>query len=543
MPLSRPHFGSTFEQLEDRALPAPLFGIPWPDPGHLTLSFVPDGTPTPTGPSNLFATMASAGPPSVWETQILRAFQTWAVNADINISVVADDGEALGTAGAVQGDPRFGDIRIAASSIESDEAAEASPFSWLGTTCAGDVTFSSGVPFTIGNTTNAYDIFSVAVHEAGHVFGLAHSTAPGSVMNEDYSYHTGLATSDIANLQALYGTRTPDAFEGKNGDDTIATAAKLQETPGVPGQFVANADLTTMSDVDVYSFNAKSSTAAIQLQAQGLSLLEARVTVYNSAGNVITTGTASSVFGNNVTLQLSGLKNGSTYYVKVQSATADVFGIGAYQLTVNTGSQSAPPIASQPAPNPHPNNTLQTALDLTHPQTSSSAQFDVAYHSSLQDAAETDFYKIKTSKTFQNAAINFNVLVWATDGNWNPTIHVFDAKGNPVAFEVLTNQQGLMSIVVPNAASNRIYYIEVASQGGSGGYFLAADFNNLAPPTPQTVDKGQLSQTAKTTTDSLTATGGLYQFILSAGATTTGAGTVTLTITDSAGNVVFVMSD
>lgn len=544
MPRPCPRLGSALEQLEDRALPAPLFGIPWPDPGHMTLSFVPDGTLTPTGPSNLFATMASAGPPSVWEGEMLRAFQAWAVNANINISLVADGGEPLGTVGAVQGDPRFGDIRIAASNIVSDEAAEASPFSWSGTTYAGDVTFDSAVPFTIGNTPNAYDIFSVAIHEAGHVFSLDHSTAPGSVMNEEYSYHTGLAASDIANLQALYGTRTPDAFEGKKGDDTIATAAKLQQTPGVPGQFQANADLTTMSDVDVYSFNAQSSTAAIRLQAQGLSLLEARVTVYDSAGNVLMTGAASSVFNNDVTLQLSGLKNGSTYYVQIQRATADVFGIGAYQLTVNTKPISAPPPPSstQPAANPHPNNTLQTALALINPQTSSTAQFDVAYQSSIQSATETDFYQIKTSKTFRNATINLNVLVWATDGNLDPAIHVFDAKKNPVAFEVLANQQGLMSIVIPNAASNSMYYIEVSSRSGYGGYFLAADFNNLPLPPVQEIDNGQLSSSVTTTTNAITVEGGLYQFNLYAQTLTAGAGAVTLTITNSNGNVLLVLT-
>ena len=45
--------GSGFEALEDRSLPS-IYGVPWPDPEHLTLSFVPDGTQTPFGPSTLF---------------------------------------------------------------------------------------------------------------------------------------------------------------------------------------------------------------------------------------------------------------------------------------------------------------------------------------------------------------------------------------------------------------------------------------------------------------------------------------------------------
>ena len=43
------------------------------------------------------------------------AFQTWAVQTNLNIGLVADGGQPLGTNGAVQGDARFGDIRVAAA--------------------------------------------------------------------------------------------------------------------------------------------------------------------------------------------------------------------------------------------------------------------------------------------------------------------------------------------------------------------------------------------------------------------------------------------
>src|ERR1700674_3033016 len=102
----------TVEQLEDRLTPA-TWGIAWPNPGHLTVSFVPDGTQVSGYHSNLFQTLGAAAPTSAWEDEILRALQTWAVNANINIGVVADGGQPLGASGAIQGDPRFGDIRIA----------------------------------------------------------------------------------------------------------------------------------------------------------------------------------------------------------------------------------------------------------------------------------------------------------------------------------------------------------------------------------------------------------------------------------------------
>ena len=71
------------EQLEDRLAPA-IFGTPWPDPGHLSLSFAPDGTLGGISASNLFQTLNAVAPTSTWELQILRAFQTWAQYGNIN---------------------------------------------------------------------------------------------------------------------------------------------------------------------------------------------------------------------------------------------------------------------------------------------------------------------------------------------------------------------------------------------------------------------------------------------------------------------------
>src|SRR5437764_6521875 len=77
------------EQLEDRLAPA-IYGTPWPNPEQLTLSFAPDGTLGAAGASNLFRSLNSVAPTTAWELEILRAFQTWAVNANINIAVVPD---------------------------------------------------------------------------------------------------------------------------------------------------------------------------------------------------------------------------------------------------------------------------------------------------------------------------------------------------------------------------------------------------------------------------------------------------------------------
>src|SRR5436305_7975497 len=83
------------ETLEERTTPA-LSGVPWSDPAHLTLSFAPDGTAVAGHQSSLFATLNGQMSTAAWQEAVLRAFQTWAVNANINFGVVPDNGLAFG---------------------------------------------------------------------------------------------------------------------------------------------------------------------------------------------------------------------------------------------------------------------------------------------------------------------------------------------------------------------------------------------------------------------------------------------------------------
>src|SRR5437016_13530643 len=118
-------------RLDDRCVPA-TWGNPWPDAGRLTLSFAPDGTDVGGTPSELYRLFDGPAPaPSAaepWKGEVLRAFQTWAAAANINLRVVADGGQPLGAAGAPQGDVRFGDVRVVAYPMAPEALALATPY-------------------------------------------------------------------------------------------------------------------------------------------------------------------------------------------------------------------------------------------------------------------------------------------------------------------------------------------------------------------------------------------------------------------------------
>jgi hypothetical protein len=112
------HTRLRIESLEERFVPYSVTGSAWPNPQLVTLSLVPDGTLMTTGIngnvySNLFATFnAKFGSTATWEDAILTAAQTWAQQANVNLSVVSDNGTTSGQGNYQQGDPSMGDIRI-----------------------------------------------------------------------------------------------------------------------------------------------------------------------------------------------------------------------------------------------------------------------------------------------------------------------------------------------------------------------------------------------------------------------------------------------
>lgn len=471
------------ERLEDRLAPA-TFGVPWPDAEHLTLSFAPDGAGLAgihgqvlqgTFTSQLFALLDAQMDRTIWQTEILRAFQTWAVHANINIGLVEDGGQPFGSSGPVQGDPRFGDIRIATYPLQEDVLAISMPFDVAGGTWTGDVRLNT---LYVSNLGEAFDLFSIMLHEAGHVFGLDHSDDPASPMFETYNGATALTAEDIARLQALYGARVGDG----RSNDTFQDAERVRvNSDPVKG------DLDNLNDVDFFQFKVGGNvdSVVVRLRTAGISLLGARLTVYQQTSpkgepvEIASVAAAGPLHGDDLTIVLNSLSSNATYYVKIDSATDDVFGIGSYELQVHTG--SSPRDNGQGSVKPPTANQSNQVVNLQPRHNTLDSRFDYTYEATLS-SGDVDYYRFKSPSPGQGGGAHTAVLtamVWLRQTNGlQPVLTLYDGHGNVLPAHVLVLDNGMASIQLGDVGLNESFLLAVQGSGvgAESDYFLGIDF-------------------------------------------------------------------
>jgi hypothetical protein len=374
------------EPLEDRLAPA-VFGYPWPDPSHLTVSFVPAGT--------LAGATLTQNVTDAERVGVLRALQTWEAAANVNFAVVPDSGLPLGAAGPAQGDPRFGDVRVALLPLSADVVSTSVPFSPGAGTWSGDMLFNSTCTFGPGG----FDLYSVALHEVGHVLGVSgNTTNTGSVMFEYYSGpYTGLDAAATTAVQALYGARTDEGDD--QGHDDNGQGKKNLEPLGTTATgvvlFGQDGTLHHADKTETYRLTLPQGSGPASLDVEvwspagtpGLSL-----TVLDAGGTVLGSQAGPDATGG-VNLHLDGLTPGARLSLVV-SGTA----VTAYHLAAQV---NAPRLVSTPSTTGTLTAGIPEAFRAVWVRQSGVVHFDVQAQMTAGEAVEATLFDLQGNVVYR----------------------------------------------------------------------------------------------------------------------------------------------
>ena len=331
----------TLEGLEDRMLLYATNGGLWTYGSRITYSFIPDGTFDGGGPSNLFATLNASSPTATWQAAFKSAAAYWSSYANINMALVSDSGDPVGTNGNQQGDPRFGDIRIGMFPMDPGVLACAIlPPPISGGSAAGDINFNSNINWAPGQ---GYDVGTVALHEMGHALGLDHSPVSTDVL---YAYYNGtnqsLSSDDKAGVASIYGANPART----TNNTSYALAANLTTQIDSNLQIAFPARLANIYDNEYYTVTVPSGTTGtmtVSMQSTNLSSVAPKLAVYNAAKTRIGSSVLPNSYGATATVTINGVSPGQVYYFTAGAASG-MGSVGSFGLLANFGSAAQPPM-------------------------------------------------------------------------------------------------------------------------------------------------------------------------------------------------------
>jgi hypothetical protein len=507
-------------------------GVLLTNDAYLTLSFANDGVEVAGQLNQLAATFDLLAPTDVWQSTILRAFQTWTSYTNADIGVVADGGQPFGSAGSDRGDKRFGDIRIAAIDMDLDIGAVSVAIDKVvGGSWAGDVLFNSNFNFQSIN-----DLFAIALHEAGNVLGLEDSSDPLSPLHPGPIPTATVPTvTDIANLQNLYGARLADTSEieiGEPPNDSFDTATALSlndftaddDDPIDEGSApsLAYGDIGALGDVDYFKIETPenySGPATIRLRTSGISLLAPRLSVYDADRQLIHEVASISSTGDVLEFDLVGVLSDSHYYLEVSGATGDWLGVGGFSMiiTFDDINMVSADITESYADgslrkfgqeelndlldadddddlndDQHTDDEVLQAVTLgSRSEFAAPTRFEAT--GSIADAADIDFYQIRSPEPAVGAGVLTIAVRTLELGTLVPQIIVIDHDQNVVPSTVLANGDGQLIVQVAGIEADRNYYARVSAADSSGpfasgNYQLTASFGDQATTAQQYVE-------------------------------------------------------
>ena len=468
-------------------------GVAWGNSGYLTLSFAPDGTPIQAEESSLFSVMGEVGTEAQWKGAILRAFDQWSSIVNGDVGVVADSGEAFGIEGATRGDTRFGDIRIGARPLGEQVFALSVPPKIVSGTWVGDLIFNSQA--SIQSTD---ELFRIALHEAGNIFGLADNDDPNSPLFSGVGIPTAVEPSplDVEAIERVFGARVADMNERNDRNDSIdeATRVRYSEEDGFDGStpLIVYGDLSDSFDRDYYRFDNLAQydgAATFEVRSQAISMLQPRLSIRDNDGNIVDSDHTAVLGGDTISISIDNIQPDERYFIEVGSAS-DSFSIGGYSLVitfddllVTTAGEidevangayrfiDQDDIQEKFLPEPgheipllnddaHVNDTLETASDLeTAPGFVDSTRYEIL--ASFSDADDIDFYRIRSPEN-EAATTVTTIHFRAMDGTSTLSeAKLYDRNGTEIPGQIIVNHGGDVVVQFPGIESSANYFVEL----------------------------------------------------------------------------------
>jgi hypothetical protein len=294
--------------------------------------------------SYAFDDMTAQLPADAVQTQLARAFSQWSNAVQVTFTPASDPngnqtiGILFATGAHGDGYPFIGTSVLAHTFY---------PFPVNPEPIAGDMHFNDAQTWQIGSRV---DLYSVALHEAGHSLGLGHSDVPGDVMYPYYRIHTVLMPNDIAAAQELYAATV--TVSSPSPAPAPAPDPSPTPAPSSPLLLAVIAPPSTSSSTPIsISGTVSGGTGAVQVYWNSTS--GAFGTAQGSSNWTITT--IPLIDGsNNITITAEdSLMNVVTYAVAVSYDPA------------NPTPAPAPPTPAPPTPTPTPSGPDTTPPSLT----------------------------------------------------------------------------------------------------------------------------------------------------------------------------------
>ena len=271
----------------------------------------------------VFSQMTEQLPAAATQSEILRALNQWSGVANVQF-VSGTNAQALRTVNILFATGAHGDsFPFTGSEILAHTFYPAPPNP---EPIAGDMHLNDDERWQIGADT---DVYTVALHEAGHALGLVHTDDPNDVMYPYYRFGKHLSSNDIANVQSIYG-----AAATTPAPSTPPPASPLLLTVQTPPSTTTAASVTLSGTVS-------GGTWPVEITWQTTSGASGM-----AAGSPNWTATVPIASGTNV----------------ISITATDSTGLTASQTTTVVGQQVAPPAPAPPsAPVPTPAPTPPSA--------------------------------------------------------------------------------------------------------------------------------------------------------------------------------------